>query len=95
MTEPPDDFEGVRVALSRQRRLGVGFAQAWPLAFAALDRPITGRADAEALDTARAALATTEEVWRCGYERLPPPVPKYGWAAAARLRALGLAPVAA
>jgi hypothetical protein len=93
--ERADDFEQLRLTLARQRRLGMGFDEAWRLALSALDRPTQGILATEALDASRCALETTEEAWRRGYERRPPPVPKYAEAAQRRRLREMLAAVAA
>jgi hypothetical protein len=71
MDERPDDFEVVRAVLARQRRLGMSFEEAWPLALRVLDGPTPSLAERQDRDTTLTALARTEEDWRRAYERLP------------------------
>jgi hypothetical protein len=70
--ERPDDFEVIRAVLTRQRRLGTSFEDAWTLALKVLDRPATATCDLKDLEVTATALTRTEIDWRLAYERLPP-----------------------
>ena len=72
----PDEFTTCRLILARRRRVfGEPFATAWPKALQALGiRP--GRRP-RVDDYAATALVRTAEAWQAGYERLPPPEPRY------------------
>jgi hypothetical protein len=90
--ERPDDFEVVRLALARQRRLDQPFDQAWEMALGSIppvDEHPRGAAAIER-DLTRAVLGQTMAWWEAGYERRAPPPSSYGQAVVmAQLRAAG------
>ncbi len=59
--------------LARRRRLGESFSTAWPRTIEALATPAESRAERSDSEVHLAALECTEEHWRAGYERNPPP----------------------
>jgi hypothetical protein len=91
----PDDLTLVRLVLARQRRQGASFGEAWPVALGVLP-PIDEKGrEAEQRSTTLAALEHTREAWQAGYERKPPPPPRFSEAAARSCLRERLAAVAA
>jgi hypothetical protein len=70
----PDEYQRVRLVLTRQRRQGTPFDVAWQRALAALPPVARKHAKVERSRTL-SALEATRDDWELAFERLPPRVP--------------------